>query len=58
MNYFYQQAQGRAQTCLTILQILGNSTEGNAINQIRQIPILFVAKEWNKTSPRSVSGHA
>ena len=46
MNYLYQQAQGRAQICLTILQILGNSTEGNAINQIRQIPILFVAKDF------------
>ena len=46
MNYFYQQAQGRAQICLKILQILGNSTEGNAINQTRQIPILFVGKDF------------
>ena len=44
-EYFYQQALGRAQICLTVQQILGNSTEGNAINLARKIPIFkFVAK--------------
>ena len=28
----FQQALGRAQICLMVQQILGNSTEGNAIN--------------------------
>ena len=36
---------------MTIQQILGNSTEGNAINLTPKIPIFFVAKlyviEWN-----------
>ena len=31
MNCFYQQALGRAQICLTVQQILGNSIEGNTI---------------------------
>ena len=44
-EFFYQQALGRAQICLTVQQILGNSTEGNAINLARKIPIFkFVAK--------------
>ena len=36
----------RAQICLTILQILENSTEGIAINLTRKIPILFEAKHF------------
>ena len=44
MNFFYQQALGRAQICLTVQQILGNSTEENAINHAPKIPIFFVAK--------------
>ena len=29
--FFYQQALGRAQICLTVQEILGHSIEGNAI---------------------------
>ena len=51
MNFFCQQALGRTQICLTVQQILGNSTEENAINFTRKIPYFFVAKhyvmEWN-----------
>ena len=36
----------RAQICLTIQQILENSTEGIAINLTRKIPILFEAKNF------------
>ena len=36
---FYQQALRRAQIYLTVQQILGNSTEGNAINLARKIPV-------------------
>ena len=49
----------RAQICLTIHQILENSTEGIAINLTRKIPILFEAiSSWNRTSSRSVCEHA
>ena len=41
---FYQQVLQGAQICLTVQQILGNSTEGNTINLARNIPIFFVAK--------------
>ena len=47
MNFFYQHSQGRAQICLTVYQILvGNSTEGNAINLAREIPIFLVAEHY------------
>ena len=42
--FFYQQVLQGAQICLTVQQILGNSTEGNTINLARNIPIFFVAK--------------
>ena len=32
MNFFYQKALGRAQICLMVRQILGNSIWGSAIN--------------------------
>ena len=40
--FFYQQALGRARICLTVQQILENSTQGSAINLIPKIPIFFV----------------
>ena len=45
-NFVYnnQQVLQGAQICLTVQQILGNSTEGNTINLARNIPIFFVAK--------------
>ena len=46
MNCFYQQALGRAQICLTVQQILGNSTEGNAKNLTEKIHVFFVAKHY------------
>ena len=46
MNFVYQQVLGRAQICLTVRQIFGNSTEGNAINLARKIPVFFVAKHY------------
>ena len=46
MNFFYWQALGRTQICLTVQQILGNSTVGNVINFTRKIPIFFVAKHY------------
>ena len=46
MNFVYQQLLGRAQICSTVQQILENSTEGNAINLARKIPIFFVAKHY------------
>ena len=46
MNIFYQKALGRAQICLMIQKILGNSTEGNAIYLARKIPIFFVTKHY------------
>ena len=49
--FFCQQALRRTQICLTVQQILGNSTEENAINFTRKISYFFVAKhyvmEWN-----------
>ena len=42
--FFNQQVLQGAQICLTVQQILGNSTEGNTINFARNIPIFFVAK--------------
>ena len=39
INFSYQRALGRAQICLTVQQILRNSTEGNAINPARMSPI-------------------
>ena len=39
-NLFYHQALRRAQICLTVHQIIGNSTERIAINLARKIPIL------------------
>ena len=46
INFFHQQALERAQICLTVQQIFGNSTEGNAVNLTRKIPIFFVAKHY------------
>ena len=46
MNIFYQQAPGRAQKCLTVQQISGNSIGGNVINLARKIPIFFVTKHY------------
>ena len=46
LRFFHQQALGRAQTCLTVQQILGNSTQGNAINLSRNIPTFFVVKHF------------
>ena len=46
MNCFYQQALGRAQICLMVRQIFGNSICGNVINLAQKIPILFVAKHY------------
>ena len=37
MNFFNQQALGMAQMCLTVQQILGNSTNGNAIKILLEI---------------------
>ena len=37
--FFYQQELRRAQIYLTVQQILGNSTEGNATNLARKIPV-------------------
>ena len=45
MNCFHQQTPGRAQLCLTVQQILGSSTQGNAINLARKILIFFVTKK-------------
>ena len=42
--FFYQQVLQGEQICLTVQQILGNSTEGHTINLARNIPIFFVAK--------------
>ena len=36
----------KAHICLTVQQIFGNSTEGNAINLARKIPVFFVAKHY------------
>ena len=46
MDFFYQHVEAleRPEICLTVQQILGNSTEGNVINLTRKIPIFFVAK--------------
>ena len=44
--FFYWQALGKTQICLTVQQILGNSTEGNVINFTWKIPIFFVAKPY------------
>ena len=38
-HFFFQQALGRAQICLTVQQILGNPTAGNVINFTQKIPI-------------------
>ena len=46
MNISYQKALGRAQICLMVQKILGNSTEGNAIYLARKIPIFFVTKHY------------
>ena len=48
MDFFNQrvQAPGRTQICLTVQQILGNSTEGKAINLTQKIPNFFVAKHY------------
>ena len=35
LNFFTHQSSGRAQICLTVQHILGNSTEGNATNLTR-----------------------
>ena len=43
---FYQQALGRAQICLMVRQILGNSILGNAINRAQKIPNFSVAKHY------------
>ena len=42
--FFCQQAPGRAQICLTVHQISGNSAGRNMINLARKIPIFFVTK--------------
>ena len=42
--FFYQHTLGRAQICLMVQQILGNSICGNVINLAQEIPILLVAK--------------
>ena len=41
MNFFYQQALGRAQICLMVQQILGN-----VINLTQKAPISFVTKHY------------
>ena len=46
LSQFYQQALGRAQICLTVLQSLGNSTKGNAMNRARKIPVFFITKHY------------
>ena len=43
-EFFYQHTLGRAQMCLMVQQILGNSICGNVINLAQEIPILLVAK--------------
>ena len=48
LNFFCQQALGRAQICLTVQQIFGNSLEWKAINLARKISIFFVAKRYVK----------
>ena len=45
-EFFYQQAQGETQICLTVQQILRNFTAGKAINLTRKILISFVAKHY------------
>ena len=44
MNFFYQQALGRAQIYLTVQQILGNFIKGNAIDLARKISIFLSRK--------------
>ena len=46
LSFFYQQALGRAQICLTVQQILEHSIKGNAINLARNISISFVANHY------------
>ena len=41
-DFSYQQALGRPQICLTVQQMLGNSTQRNVINLIPKIPVFFV----------------
>lgn len=46
LNFFHEQALGGAKICLTVQQILGNSTKGNATNLARKIRIFFAAKQY------------
>ena len=43
---FFIKGTGKGTICLTVQQILGNSTEGNLINLTRKIPMFFVAKYY------------
>ena len=46
MNFFFINKHQEGQICLTVQRILGNFTEGKAINFTRTIPIFVVAKHY------------
>ena len=46
MNFFSSTGTTKGTICLTVQKILRNSTERNAINLARKIPIFFVSKHY------------